>query len=193
MKSRGGAEAAAVAGQPGRGHHRQRRGDLVPDAAPARGRSGSPSTSSRLARSPASGSAFRSITRRLLARQQGMVERRGQDRRRAAVQRADPHPLGVAVMAVASRRCGRSRGCRRPAEVRGRVAGAGVAGRVGECLHRQHPVPVGRQVIGWQPPQHPGQHRRGQVRCRRPPAARRTAGCSRYGSAGRTAARGSTR
>ena len=48
-------------------------------------------------------------------------------------------------------------------EVRGRVAGTGVPGRVGERLDRDHPVPVDREVVVRQAAQHPGEHRRGEV------------------------------
>jgi hypothetical protein len=48
-------------------------------------------------------------------------------------------------------------------EVRGRITGAGVPGRVGERLHSQHPMPIGGQVVPTQAGQHPGEHRRSKV------------------------------
>ena len=44
------------------------------------------------------------------------------------------------------------------------VARAGVPGRVGERLSRQHDLVVHLQVVAGQPGQRPGQHRRGQMR-----------------------------
>ena len=41
--------------------------------------------------------------------------------------------------------------------------GTGVPGRVGECLHREHPVPINSQVVPTQAGQHPGEDRGGKV------------------------------
>src|SRR5664280_340967 len=50
-------------------------------------------------------------------------------------------------------------------EVRGRVAGTGVPGGVGERLDREHPMPVDREVevVARQAAQYPGEHRGGEV------------------------------
>ena len=160
---RGGAEAAAATGQPGCGHHRQRRSDLVPDAALGAGVGQAAEDLQQAGAVPGQRQRVQVDHAGLLAREKGMAKRRGQDLRRAAVQRVDPDPLGAAVMMPGPGAAAVAERLPDLAEVRRRVAGAGVAGRVGERLHRQHPVPVGRQVIGWQPPQQPGQHRRGEI------------------------------
>ncbi len=101
-----------------------------------------------------------------------MVERRGQDRGRVAVQRVQPDPLEVAVMVVGAGAAAVAEGGADRAEVRSRVARAGVPRGVGERLHHQHPVPVHREVVIAEAAQHPRQHRGGQVQ---PPARRQHA------------------
>jgi hypothetical protein len=55
------------------------------------------SASSKLARPPVNGSAFRSINRLSFLSQQRVIEWGGQDLGGMAVQRAQPHPLRVTV------------------------------------------------------------------------------------------------
>ncbi len=159
------AERPPAVGQPGRGDHGQRRGDLVADAAfPAR----VADLRQRLQQAGAlPGKRQRvQVDHRavLLPGQQRVIERRGQDGGGAAVQRAQPHPLGVAVMVVAAGAAAIAERVADRDEARSCVAGAGVSRGVGERLHRHHPVPVHGQVVAGQPAQRPRQHRRGQVR-----------------------------
>jgi len=100
----------------------------------------------------------------LLRGQQRLLERGGQDLGGMTVQRAQPHPLRVPVVAAAAGAAPVPEGLPGRLEARCGIAGAGMPGRVGERLHRQDPVPVDGQVVAGQPAQRPRQHRGRQVR-----------------------------
>jgi len=79
--------------------------------------------------------------------QQRMVKRRRHYLGGAPAQRTYPHPLDIAVLAVAARAAAVTGRLPHRDEARCGIAGARVSGRVGESLHRDDPVPVNGQVV----------------------------------------------
>ena len=106
--------------------------------------------------------------RRIEQRRRG---RRAQGGQAAGCHLAQPAPLHLPVEGIpAPARAPPVPGGQPGAGEPGRgVARAGVPGRVGERLYRQHDLVVQLQVVAGQPGQRPGQHRRGQIG--RPPGS----------------------
>ena len=158
---------AAAPGQQGRRRDRRRRGVAVPDPA------GIP----RITQVSAEMGAQRGDLRRRQIQprrrrrriKQHRRGRRAQGGQAAGVHLAQPAPLHLPVEGIPApaRAAGIPRGRPGTGEPRRGVTRAGVPGRVGERLHRQHDLVVQLQVVPRQPGQRPGQHRRGQLR---PPA-----------------------
>jgi hypothetical protein len=148
-----------------RAHGRQERwGRLVKNAglAGAFGPGRPASASSKLARPPVNGSAFRSINRSSFPAAGDRMGRTRSGRHGGAAGAATP-ASGCRGGAM-SRAAPVAEGVPGGLEARGGIAGAGGPGRVGERLHRQQPVPVDGQVAPGEPAQGPSQHRGGQVR-----------------------------
>ena len=161
-----------VPGQQGRRRDRRRRGVVVPD----------PAGMARITQVNAEMGAQRGDLRRRQVqphRRRGRIEqhrrgRRPQGGQAAGAHLAQPAPLHLAVEGIPApaRAAGIPRGRPGAGEPGRGVARAGVPGRVGERLDRQHDLVVQLQVVAGQPGQRPGQHRRGQVR---PPSLRQHA------------------